>query len=275
MRYGKPSIGERLRALKQAGCGPRAGRAALPAIQRRDHRHRQRRRLRGARRDALAARGADIAALLRRPGLYRRAGAVACRRARRARLRAGAGARVLPRPAASLCRQGRSLRDQCERRCGSCASGSAGRKNASGSPSSRASVAPSGSSPTPTRPSPRSPAGRQAARGDHAGLLRRLPRDARGDRDPRRARSSARTAASSLPPSPVSTTVPMACGCLKTWCAASWPAGPDLGGHQGRLTAPAIAPLGAQRPHISRRGRCEETIDVYRLRLGSRSRSSS
>ena len=93
------------------GAGLRAHprRLALPAICGGDDRDRQRLGLRSARIDALAAGGPDASALPRRPGLYRRARRLARSRPRPARLRAGGGARLVPRPAARLSRQGRPL----------------------------------------------------------------------------------------------------------------------------------------------------------------------
>ena len=71
MRYGKPSIAERLGALPDAGAERVLALPALSAIQRHDDGDRERRGLRCAEGDAPAAGAPHRAALSRRAGLYR------------------------------------------------------------------------------------------------------------------------------------------------------------------------------------------------------------
>ena len=110
MRYGKPSIAGRLAALKARGLRPHPHRAALSAVCGCDHGDGQRRSLSRAGRHALAAGHPHAAALSRRPSLHR--GACATRLRRRIAalpFRAGGRARLVPRPAARIPRQGRPL----------------------------------------------------------------------------------------------------------------------------------------------------------------------
>ena len=76
MRYGLPRIAERLAALQAQGLRPHPARAALSAILRRDDGDGLRQGVRGVAGDALAADPAGRRALLRRPRLYRGAGAL-------------------------------------------------------------------------------------------------------------------------------------------------------------------------------------------------------
>ena len=92
-----------------AGLRPAAGGAALSAIFGRDHGHRVRRSVPRARRDARAADLAGDAALLRRPGLYRGAGGLDRCASRNAAVSARADRGLVPRHAAEIYRQGRSL----------------------------------------------------------------------------------------------------------------------------------------------------------------------
>ena len=102
MRYGKPAIAERLDALKAAGCERILVFPLYPQYSATTTATRQRRGLRRAEGDALAAGAPHRAALLRRAGLYRRARRKHREPSRRARFRAGGGDRLLSRHAALL-----------------------------------------------------------------------------------------------------------------------------------------------------------------------------
>ncbi len=106
----RQAVGRReTRCAQDGGRGARPRFPALSAVQRDDDGDRQRRRLRCAEEDALAAGASHRAALSRRAGLYRRARGIDRRPLFVPRLRAGGPARFLPRAAEILSGEGRSL----------------------------------------------------------------------------------------------------------------------------------------------------------------------
>ena len=123
--------------------------AALSAILRGDDGDRQRRGVRRAGADALAAGAANAAALLRRSALYRGAADAHRSAAQGARFRARAAAAELPRHAAANARAWRSRTTAIAARPRGCSAKRSAAKSMS--PSSRSSAARSGWSPRPTR----------------------------------------------------------------------------------------------------------------------------
>ena len=109
MRYGQPAIAARLAALQAKGCDRILVVPLYPQYCAATTRDGRRQGVRGVAGDALAADAARRRAVVRRSRLYRRAGALDPRRARRARLRARSPARLVPRHSARLFRPGRSL----------------------------------------------------------------------------------------------------------------------------------------------------------------------
>ncbi len=197
MRYGLPPIGERIEALKAAGCDRILHLSALSAIQRRHDGDGARQVLRRAEGDALAAGHPQRAALLRRSGLYRGAGRSARRASRNARLEARPDPRLVPWAARRLSRGGRSLSLPLPE------DGAAAARGDSSCPRTSSQVVfqsrfgraewlkPYAQDTVESAAG----AGRQESGDDHAGLFRRLRRDTGRSGDRPAARHSTKMAA--------------------------------------------------------------------------------
>ncbi len=214
MRYGNPSIPDRLDALKAEGCDrillvplyPQYAAATTATVVRQG--------LRRAVAHALAADVARRAALLRRPGLYRRAGGVAAgRELAKLAFRAGGHPRLVPRHPEGLCRpRAIPIRRNASRRCGFCATRlGLDEDKLMLTFQSRFGRAEWLTPYTDKTVKALAQARRKKHRRHHAGIFRRLPRDAGRDRRSRTPRSSITTAARISPRSPASTTATTAC----------------------------------------------------------------
>ena len=150
---------------------------------------------RGLPRADAPARSAGVAhraALLQRSGLYRGAGLLDPGELSRLAVPAGSRPRLVSRHPEGICRQGRSLSARiASRPCGCCASGSGStRTKLMLTFQSRFGRAQWLEPYTDKTVKSLAKTRREESRGHHAGLLRRLPRDARGDRGRERAISS-------------------------------------------------------------------------------------